>query len=770
MEWSVLLENILAFPAKGFLLNHSLVWNFSSLEIHYVSPELRYLLGNCDPSSSCDILTSLFLNKKELFLQCTEEHIHSDHSDFSFYFLKNNPSESEFFLKVNSRMYKEKDKVFVISQFLDLTAFHKELKIQERLFEDLHVLKIYLNSHFEFVRVNEVYAQACGHLPDYYQGKKFFSMYLETPEIRNVFEKVFISQKTEYLFGYPLNFLGHPDWGTTFWDLTVDVISEPLTGEPLLLVTFLDVTEKYSRERKHCAEERLFYSILESCAEGVVCIDNRGVIQFLNRSLAEIFQFEPVDLMYRNITILMPDTTADFHQSYINEFISGTSKRNIVGFTREVTAKRKNGELFPIELKVTEFKASESNHLFVGVIRDLSLEKEREALIREKEQEILKLQKLELLGKLSGNIIHDIGNFLQPVMLYSEMGEESCREESIDRDQLIEIFQKIREISKKIKNMSNEILGYTRSISSSLEDISFSEHITEVLKVMEIKYRECVFDIKIPPLSSTIRISSESIFQFISNLTVNAVHAMESKTQKKIRVELKILPIDPILFPSVSPKLKQMFYLEFEDSGEGMSEEVKDKIFQPFYTTKPKGKGSGLGLSIIHEIVKRHKGVVRIDSTIGVGTVFRFYFPAKESKIRKFIPSQEEHPIKFRIPKDTYSLAFFLLDKHFESRTTLQKALERKGNQVISNSNLELAYKNLMDLNENISVFLLEYFQESEELETLILLAKEKYPKAKILILTTREKKIEELLIRMVDGICYKPMMIKEIFQKIYSI
>jgi two-component system cell cycle sensor histidine kinase/response regulator CckA len=259
-----------------------------------------------------------------------------------------------------------------------------------------------------------------------------------------------------------------------------------------------------------------------------------------------------------------------------------------------------------------------------GILFDIT---ERVAAQDEKRQLELRLkktQRLETIGTLAGGIAHDFNNILTPILGYAEMGVASLT----DEDPLHEYFAEIMQASMRAQNLVAQILTFSRADERTPVVVSVQAIVDEAMKLLR------------PSIPATITISQtidgncgyvladpSQIHQVIVNLCTNAFQAMEA-SGGLLTIDLReVIPDGEFrrLMPALSGE--RYVQLSVSDTGQGMDEATMERIFEPFYTTKPVNKGTGLGLSVVHGIVTSSKGDVAVESAVGMGSTFRIYLP-----------------------------------------------------------------------------------------------------------------------------------------------
>jgi len=247
-------------------------------------------------------------------------------------------------------------------------------------------------------------------------------------------------------------------------------------------------------------------------------------------------------------------------------------------------------------------------------------EKERGEL----ETQLFQLKKMETIGTLAGGIAHDFNNILTPILGYTDMALEELPDESTLRFDI----EQINQAATRGKDLVQQILTFSREVNFDKKPIQLNLVVIEVLNLLKASFPTGIeIKQKLDPNIGTILADATHMHQIIMNLCTNASYAMMN-TGGILEVQLDVVISDRKLTKQV-PNLKKGKYvrLTLSDTGHGMDSKTKERIFEPFFTRKEVGSGSGLGLSVVHGIVNNYGGAITVDSTLGKGTTFTIYLP-----------------------------------------------------------------------------------------------------------------------------------------------
>jgi two-component system sensor kinase FixL len=375
------------------------------------------------------------------------------------------------------------------------------------------------------------------------------------------------------------------------------------------------------RDREHAADlsarEAHLRSILDTVPDATVVIDARGIVQSFSAAAERLFGHRASAVVGKNVSMLMPSPYREEHDRYISRYLA-TGEKRIIGIDRVVTGQRKDGSTFPMKLEVGEM-GSGSGRYFTGFIRDLTERQETEHQLKELETELARLSRLTAMGEMASTLAHEINQPLSAISNYLQ----GCGRllESVDHPNVPKIRDALAETTKQTLR-AGHIIRQLREFVARGETEKRPENISKLVEEASALALVGAPEEGVKPRFSfenhtnSVLVEKVQIQQVLLNLMRNAIEAMQGRDRKQLLVETKEVAGD-------------MIEVSVADSGPGISEEIADRLFQPFVTTKP--SGMGVGLSISKRIIEAHGGEMWAEPNPGGGTVFRFTLQQAEA-------------------------------------------------------------------------------------------------------------------------------------------
>ncbi len=392
-------------------------------------------------------------------------------------------------------------------------------------------------------------------------------------------------------------------------------LASELAGEiGFALERLADAEARRSLEEKLRASEARMRAIVETAVDGIITIDERGVIESFNPAAERLFGYQAAEVVGQAVSRLMPSPYGDEHGSYLARYLR-TGERRVIGIGRWVTGLRKDGTEFPLELAVAQFEVG-GRRAFAGIARDLS---ERRRL----EEQFRQSQKMEAVGRLAGGVAHDFNNLLGVIAGYSEMASRQLAEDHPTRARIAEVTK----AAEHAAGLTRQLLAFSRRQVLAPKILDLNALLEDLERMLQRLIGEDVELVVRPGAGlGAVRVDPGQIGQVVLNLAVNARDAMPRGGQ----LTIETAEADAGEFTAAAAwRIEPGRYVRLRvcDTGSGMEEATLARVFEPFFTTKPAGKGTGLGLATVYGIVKQSGGHVFVESALGRGTQFSIYLP-----------------------------------------------------------------------------------------------------------------------------------------------
>jgi PAS domain S-box-containing protein len=296
----------------------------------------------------------------------------------------------------------------------------------------------------------------------------------------------------------------------------------------------------------------------------------------------------------------------------------------------EIQYRTKDGRILDTLLSARPL-VYDGQECLVAVVADITERKRAEAETRQLEQQLRHSQKMEAVGTLAGGIAHDFNNLLLAVQGYADLLLLKRKEGDAGWVEL----QEIARAAKRASELTQQLLTFSRKVESKLKPLDLNHEIEQVYKLLQRTIPKMIdIELDLQEELHTIYADAAQVEQAMMNLGLNARDAMPQGGTLRVETRnVRLTQENPCVSSDVEPG--DYVRLSLMDTGCGMDREILEHIFEPFYTTKETGKGTGLGLAMVYGIVKNHGGAIRCESRPGEGTTFDIYFPVMEKHVQE---------------------------------------------------------------------------------------------------------------------------------------
>ena len=383
----------------------------------------------------------------------------------------------------------------------------------------------------------------------------------------------------------------------------------------------VNITERKNIEKALFESEEKYRTLTDQLPLGVYRSTFDGWFIFGNRMLARILGYSSMEELMK-----VPLKNLYINPSLRRSFLK--KPRSLLrARTAEFSVRRKDGTIIWVRDTFRVHLNENGKVAYMdGILEDFTEKK----LLQDK---LKQWQRLQAMGTLAGGIAHDFNNLLMAMQLYTELALKNIPPRSVGAENLA----KVASAQNKAKLLIEQILTFSRSDSGKTEKLDLKTAVGEVLEQIANSIPEGT-ELKVQlKESGTIEMGSLHLERILINLCSNAVHSMDGKGLLEIRLQPAQVK-DPVMKLRPAGKGRRWVKLVVKDNGQGMETHIKERIFDPFFTTKKVNEGTGLGLTIVHNIVDQCGGEIFVQSSPGRGTSFSVFLPAR---IKRNRPSKE---------------------------------------------------------------------------------------------------------------------------------
>ncbi|MCB0195358.1 MAG: response regulator [Anaerolineae bacterium] len=375
---------------------------------------------------------------------------------------------------------------------------------------------------------------------------------------------------------------------------------------------------KHTLEQKLKKKEQWSKATLNSIGEGVITTDVQGKVTYINRAAEQLTQWKPTQAVGEDMANVLKLTQEEGEQTAVSHLKPTVDTKQSVNLEHDRVLITKHGHKIPVSHSSASI-IDDNGEVSGGVLvfRDIT---ER----RQLENQLYQSKKLEALGQLAEGIAHHFNNLLTSIIGYATFAQETLAENHVAKKDL----ERVLEASEQAASLTQQLLTFTRQEHLQLRQMDFNVLVNYLEQSLTVSTQKTITHrVILAPDVGPVELDADQFEKLLAHLIINACEAMPNGGQLTVETQ-KVLILPDQTEPGSDIPPGEYALLIVTDTGIGMTAEEQSHLFEPFYTTKPVGQGTGLGLATCLGIVKQHQGHIRIKSEYHQGTRIEVFFPS----------------------------------------------------------------------------------------------------------------------------------------------
>ncbi|WP_103102931.1 PAS domain S-box protein [Pseudomonas sp. LFM046] len=416
--------------------------------------------------------------------------------------------------------------------------------------------------------------------------------------------------------------------GSLHWD-EVLLKRVAIGGIDRILGITREITQRKEAEQALRASEMQYRAITNTALDCFISMDETGRVLAFNPAAEQCFGISREQALGHSLLkLIIPPRFRDAYERALEHYLM-TGHGAFLGKRMEVVAQRADGQEFNAELALTQVPGDEGPR-FICYLRDITERTQAEEERARLEQQLRQAQRMEAIGHLTGGIAHDFNNLLTSMLGYTVMAQELAEQGSDER--LGKYLSRVQRSAEKARDLIQQMLTFSRGSRGKPQVVSLDLLLGDFIRLVESTLPATVeLEVQLDHDLPRVLADPVQLEQVLMNLCINARDAMGSVGQ--LRVSLGQQDLEGVC-ASCQQGIKGHFVaLTVSDSGPGLDPTLRSQIFEPFFSTKASGQGSGMGLSMVHGIVHEYGGHIHLESVPGRGATFRILMPVHSQAV-----------------------------------------------------------------------------------------------------------------------------------------
>ncbi len=528
-------------------------------------------------------------------------------------------------------------------------------------------------------------------------------------------------------------------------------------GSKLIGGFALDITERKKAEEALRKSQATLERVFQAVPVGLGLVEDR-VMQWHNKAMTHILGYALEDLRGKSARMLYTDEE-EFRR--VGQVIN---QSRLDRETAEVETPwiRKDGSTVDCLVRYTLLDPEAKGSAILAMVEDISFQKRAEEEKKKLQAQLQQAQKMEAVGTLAGGVAHDFNNLLQAILGYTQM----LLMDMAGSEAEISKLKQIEKSAQRASELTQQLLTFSRKVESKLRPIDLNQEVSQVGKLLERTIPKMIeIDVHLQDGLWNINGDPAQIEQIMMNLGVNARDAMLEGGKLVFETGNGVLDAE-YCHTHLGAMPGRYVLLSISDTGVGMDRITVEHIFEPFYTTKEVGKGTGLGLAMVYGIVKNHGGYIMCYSEPGEGTTFKIYFPALETESVKAEEDSAEEDLKGG------NETILLVDDEKSLRDSGKELLERFGYRIITAADGETALETWKEKGADIALVILDLVMPGMGGKLCLEALLQMEPGLKVIIASghTVSCHTKEVLDAGAKGFIRKPYELKQMLKEIREV